>query len=165
MHKSLLLLAAVPLILAPPAMAGTDKHEGEAEKAESVCRQPEVTHSYGTNQMAVQVKLPASGCASREHSMFMVSAQVTRSDVFGPQGSVWRSVRCGPFLAAEDQDPEYPPAEYFCDLVVTLEHPAVETNHYQIEVTYPGATAERTLTLNLACTSDGKSAVCDKETA
>ena len=55
--------------------------------------------------------------------MFMVSAQVTRSDVFGPQESVWRSLRCGPFLAAEDQDPEYPPAEYFCDLDVTFEHP------------------------------------------
>ena len=37
--------------------------------------------------------------------MFMVSARVTRSDVFGPNGAVERSVRCGPFLAAEDQTP------------------------------------------------------------
>jgi hypothetical protein len=115
--------------------------------------------------MRVHVKLPASGCRSREHSMFMASAQVTRSDVFGPQDSVARSMRCGPFLAAEDQDPEYPPAEYFCERDVALEHPTVETNDYEIEVTFPGATAERTLTVDLACTSDGTSAVCDKRTA
>jgi hypothetical protein len=38
----------------------------------------------------------------------------------------------------------------------------VETSDYEVEVTYPGATEERTLTLRLACTSDGTSAVCDK---
>lgn len=59
----------------------------------------------------------------------------------------WRSV-VG-LLAAEDQDPDYPPVEYFCELDVTVAHPEVETNDYQVEVTYPGANSERTLTLNL----------------
>ena len=164
MHKCLLLVAAVPLILAPPALAG-DKHEAEAEKAESVCRPPEVDHSYNPENLSVHVKLPASGCASREHTMFSVSAGITRSDVFGPQESVWRSVRCGPFRSAADREPGDPEFENFCELDVALEHPEVETNDYEIEVTFPGATAERTLTLSLACTSDGKAAVCDKATA
>ena len=165
MRKLLLLTAAVPLLLAPPAVAATDHHDARADKAGSVCRPPEVTHSYGTNEMAVHVTLPAAGCASRENSMFMVSAQITRTDVFGPQESVWRAVRCGPFRPAADHGADETMTEYFCDLDVALEHPSVETNDYQIEVTYPGAAAERTLTLSLACTSDGESAVCDKETA
>jgi hypothetical protein len=164
MRKCLLLVAAVPLFLAPPALAGDD-HEGEAETAESHCRVPEIDHHYNPENLSVHVKLPATGCASREHSMFMVSTQVTRSDVFGPQESVWRSVRCGPFRSAADQAGDEAPAEYFCDLDVTFEHPKVETNDYEVEVTYPGATAEETRTLMLACTSDGKAAVCDKETA
>jgi hypothetical protein len=72
--------------------------------------------------------------------MFIVSAQITRSDVFGPNGSVWRSVRCGPFLAAEDQDPDDHPAEYFCELDVAFEHPEVEANDYEVEVTYQALT-------------------------
>ena len=162
MRKLVLFAAAVPLILAPPALAGPDRHEGEAEKAESVCRPPEIDHSYHTDALRVHVKLPATGCASREHTMFDVWAGISRTDVFGPQESVWRSVRCGPFLAAEDHDGDST-WEYFCELDVTLEHQPVETSDYEVEVTYPGATEERTLNLRLACTSDGKSAVCDKE--
>jgi hypothetical protein len=155
----LLLCAAVPLLFAPPAVA-TDGRDGQADKAESGCRPPDVDHSYRTDALSVHVKLPASGCSSREHSLFYVSAGISRTDGFGPQDSVWRSVRCGPFLTAED-DPDHP-AQYFCELDVTLEHQPVETSDYEVEVTYPGATEERTLTLQFSCTSDGSSAVCDK---
>jgi hypothetical protein len=159
MRRCLLLVAAVPLVLlAPPALAG--ERGGDAS-----CRPPEISNHYDTAGLETRVKLPASGCPSREHSMFMVSARITRSDVFGPQESVWRSVRCGPFLAAEDQDPDDPPAEYFCDLDLALGHPEVETSDYEVEVTFPGAEAERTVTLRLVCSSDGTAAVCDKETA
>jgi hypothetical protein len=41
----------------------------------------------------------------------------------------------------------------------------VETSDYEIEVTFPGAQEERTLTLALVCTSDGTSAVCDEASA
>jgi hypothetical protein len=157
----LLLCAAVPLLFAPPALA-TDGR-GQAEKAESVCRPPEVDHSYRTDALSVHVKLPASGCSSREHSLFYVSAGISRTDVFGPQESVWRSVRCGPFMSAEDRERfDMAPGEYFCELDVTLGHQPVETSDYEVEVTYPGATEDRTLTLRLACTSDGYAAVCDK---
>jgi len=158
--RLLLLAAALPLVLAPPALAG-DGHETEAGKTESHCRTPDVDHSYDSASLSVHVKLAASGCASREHSMFYVSTAITRSDAFGPQNSVWRSVRCGPFPSRADHDGDGS-WEYFCDLDVALEHPAVETNDYEIEVTFPGAVAERTLTLSLVCTSGGKSAVCDK---
>ena len=47
-------------------------------------------------------------------------------------------------------------------IAATLEHQPVETSDYEVEVTYPGAAQEQTLTLRLACTSDGNSAVCDK---
>ena len=164
MRKYLLLVALAPLFLAPPALAG-DGHEGEAERAESTCPVPEVDHHYNSENLTVHVKLPASGCASREHSMFSVSTQITRSDVFGPQASVWRSVRCGPFRSAADQQPGDSAGEYFCELDLALEHPAVETNDYEIEVSFPGATVERTVSLKLACTSDGKAAVCDEPAA
>jgi hypothetical protein len=157
-------LLTVPLLFAAPALAG-DGHEAEAGQAESHCPAPEVDHHYNPENLSVHVKLPASGCASREHSIFMVSAQLTRTDFLGPQESVWRSVRCGPFRSAADQEPGDAASEYFCDLDVALEHQPVETSDYEIEVTFPGASAERTLTLDLACTSDGKAATCDTSTA
>jgi hypothetical protein len=163
-HMVLASLLTVPLLFAPPARAG-DGHEADAEQAESHCPTPEVDHHYNPENLTVHVKLPATGCASREHSMFMVSAQVTRTDVFGPQESVWRAVRCGPFLSADDHEAGDGGFEYFCDLDVALDHQSIETSDYEIEVTFPGATAERTVTRNLTCTSDGMSAACDKEEA
>lgn len=155
MRKALLLLAAMPLLFAPPALA---KDGGENDP----CRPPEIAQWYDTEKLAMHVKLPATGCPSREHTMFMVSASITRFDDFGPTSSIERSVMCGPFLAAEDQDSDYPPAEYFCELDVALDHPEVETIHYDIDVAYPGATSERNTTLVMLCRSDGNTAACDE---
>jgi hypothetical protein len=44
MRKSLLLVAVVPLMLTPPAMAATARQGGQ-EKSESVCGPPEITHA------------------------------------------------------------------------------------------------------------------------
>ena len=165
MRKCLLLIAAFPLIVTPPALAGSDQQNDKTDQAHSVCRSPEIDHSYATDRMAVHVKLPASGCPAREHSLFYVSAAITRSDVFGPQASVWRSVRCGPFRSSADREADEAASEYFCELDVALEHPEAETNDYEVEVTFPGATEDRTVILSLTCTSDGRSAVCDKQAA
>jgi hypothetical protein len=152
MRRSLLLLAVSPPLFAPPAFA----KDGSA--SESSCPPPTVTHQYDTEQLAVHVKLPASGCASREHSMFMVSASITRFDEHGPTGSVDRSVMCGPFRSAADRGADEPVHEYFCELDVALDHPEVESINYDIDVAYPGATSNRNLTLILACSSDGETA-------
>jgi hypothetical protein len=64
MRKCLLLVAAVPLILAPPALAGT---EGAETKSGSICRVPDIDLSYDTESFSVLVSLPASGCHTREH--------------------------------------------------------------------------------------------------
>jgi hypothetical protein len=157
MRRSLLLLALTPLLLAPPALAK------DAADAEASCPPPEITHHYATDVMAVHVKLPASGCASREHTMFQVAAFVGRFDDFGPRDSIERTVTCGPFTSADDRDPDEAPAQYFCELDVALPHPTVETMHYDIDVGYPGATSARNHTVILACTSDGEVAVCDTE--
>ena len=93
----LLLCAAVPLLFAPPALAN-DGQNGQVEKAESACRPPEVDHRYDTEELRVEMRLPASGCSSWENSVFMVSAQLTRTDELGPQESVSHAVRCGPFI-------------------------------------------------------------------
>jgi hypothetical protein len=114
MRKLVLLVAFVPLLFAPPALAEADYD------AESLCRPPEVDYRYDTEDLAVHVKLPATGCASRENSMFSVSAGITRTDVFGPQQSIWRAVRCGPFLARDDQNRDGS-SEYFHRLDVALE--------------------------------------------
>jgi hypothetical protein len=67
--------------------------------------------------------------------------------------------------SAADEEPGDTTWEYFCELDVELEHPEVETNDYVIEVNFPGANADRTVTDDLVCTSDGESAVCDTQTA
>lgn len=163
-HVLLASLLTVPLLLAPPALAG-DGHEGEAETAESHCPVPEVDHHYNPENLTVHVRLAASGCAAREHSIFSVAAQLSRTDVFGPQESVWHMVRCGPFLSADDREAGEGEFQYFCELDVALDHQPIETSDYEIEVTFPGASADRTVTRNLTCTSDGTSAACDQEQA
>lgn len=155
MRRSLLILAALSLLLGPPALAA------EPAVDESSCPPPEITHAYDTEQLRVHVKLLASGCPAREHRMFMVSASITRFDDIGPTESIDRSVMCGPFPAAEDHDPEYPPAQYFCEVEVALDHPAAETIKYDIDVGYPGATSPRNRTVILACSSDDETAACD----
>lgn len=74
-RKVLLVLAAVPVVVAPPALAQTDRSEGE-----SVCEVPTVDTQYDVEQFVIHVSLPASGCASREHRIFELSAKVTRMD-------------------------------------------------------------------------------------
>jgi hypothetical protein len=91
----------------------------------------------------VHVKLLASGCRFRERSMFALSAQVTRSDVFASQVSAGRSMRCGPFPSAEDEDPGYPPAEHFCELEVTFDHPEVETTTTRLRSATPAPPLKR----------------------
>lgn len=156
MRRSLFLLVALPLLLAPPALA-----EDTAE--EKACPPPEITHSYDTTQMAVHVTLPATGCASREHTLFTVSASIVRSDDGFVYEGIERTVTCGPFRSAADRGPDESGSEYFCELDVTLEHPHVETLRYGLDVGYPGASSGRNRTVMLACTSDGQSAVCDTE--
>src|SRR5688572_20732881 len=106
MRKLLLLTAAVSLVLAPPALA----HDRSAPG--SSCPPPDVTSDYDTERLAVNVRLRASDCPSRENSRFMVSAQITRFDEDGPTGSVDRSVMCGPFPSAADRGPDAAPG-YF----------------------------------------------------
>jgi hypothetical protein len=155
MRRSLLLLAALPLLLSPPALA----EDADDEKA---CPPPEITPTYDTTELAVHVKLPATGCPAREHNLFMVSAQITRFDENGPTNRVDRAVMCGPFRSAADRSPDEPEHAYFCELDVTLAHPDVETIRYAIDVAYPGETSDRHRFAVLACSSDGETAACDE---
>jgi hypothetical protein len=131
-------------------------------REDSVCPPPEITHTYDTDQLAVQVKLAATGCRAREHTMFGMSAHLGRFDEHGPLESVEKTVMCGPFPSAADRAPDEAPVEYFCDLDVALAHPDVETVHYDIDVGYPGSTSARNRTVILACSSDGEVASCDE---
>lgn len=71
-----------------------------------------------------------------------------------------RSAMCGPFRAASDLESSQRRSS--CNLAVWLDHPEVESTQYDIEVTYPGAAAQRTTRLFTFCTSDGKSAACEE---
>jgi hypothetical protein len=149
-------LAAVPLIGGPPALAG-DK----APERQSVCRVPDIDLDYDTGTFAAVVTLPAGGCASREHTMFMLSASISRLDTSGGRDVVDRSAMCGPFRSASDFDDGEAP-QYFCTLAVFLDHPDVETARYDVDVTYPGAAAERTTSVFTFCTTDGEAASCEQ---
>jgi hypothetical protein len=158
MRKLVLLVASVPLLFAPSARAE------DASDAEAICQPPEVNHHYDTEDLWVDGRLPASGCPSRENSMFMVSAQLTRTDDVGPAESVSHALRCGPFMSAEDRRRlDMAPGEYFCNLGLSLEHQPVDDSVYEIEITYPdaGTDTDETTRLTFFCTSDGTAAACD----
>ena len=108
------------------------------------------------------MSLPASGCHSREHRIFTLSAMISRLDNGGGRDVTDWSVDCGPFRAASDFEPGAEAPQYFCDLGVALDHPPVETAQYDVEVTYPGAAAERATRLFSFCTSDGETATCEQ---
>ena len=92
MRKLVLLVAAVPLLLAPSAVAADNKAERE-----SICRVPDVELSYDTETFTTLVSLPVSGCKNREHSQFILSASISRLDHDGGRDVIERSAMCGPF--------------------------------------------------------------------
>jgi hypothetical protein len=152
----LLLCAAVPLLFAPPAGA-TDK---KAER-ESICRVPDVDLSYDTETFTTVVSLPVSGCKSREHTQFILSVQVSRLDHDRGRDVIERSTMYGPFRSVDDFEDGKAP-QYSCTLALWLDHPKVENSQYDVEATYPGAAAERTMRLFTFCTSDGINASCEQ---
>ena len=156
MRKLVLLAVAVSLLLAPSAAAAEKKVERE-----SVCRVPDVELSYDTETFTTLVSLPVSGCKSREHTQFMVSAAISRLDHDGGRDVIERSATCGPFRSASDFEDGNAP-QYSCNLALWLDHPKVENSQYDVEVTYPGAAAERTMRLFAFCTSDGTDASCEQ---
>lgn len=158
MRKILVLAAGVlPLLFGPPALADEKKAERE-----SVCRVPDVSLDYDTAVFTAVVSLPVTGCHSREHGIFILSASISRLDPEGGRHVADRSVECGPFRPADDVEPGDAKPNYTCDLAVGLDHPEVETVQYDVEVSYPGAAATRTMRLFAFCTSDGNTASCDE---
>jgi hypothetical protein len=155
MRRSVLLLAAaVPLVLTPPALA-------DGKNTERPCQVPDIELSYDTETFTTMVSLPASGCASREHTQFVLSASISRLDNGGGRDVVERSAMCGPFRSVDDFDDGEAP-RYFCNLAVFLDHPPVETAQYDVDVTYPGAGGERTTNVFTFCSSDGETATCEQ---
>jgi hypothetical protein len=158
MRKLLLLTAAVPLLFAPPALA----NERRAER-ESVCRVPDVDLNYDSQTFTALVYLPASGCKSREHTQFTLTASIARLDNEGGRYVIERSAVCGPFRSADDFGPGDAAPQYSCNVAVFLDHPEVEQGvQYDVEITYPGAAAERTMRLFTFCTSDSEHASCEQ---
>ena len=155
MRKLVLLAAAAPLLLAPSAVAADTKAERE-----SICRVPDVELSYDTETFTTLVSLPVSGCKSREHTQFILSASISRVDNDGGRDVIERSAMCGPFRSADDFEDGKAP-QYSCNLALWLDHSTVETAQYDVEVTYPGAAAERAMRLFTFCTSDGTDASCE----
>jgi len=156
-RKVLLALAAVPLLVAPAASAHGDSPDGESR-----CSAPTIDTQYSLDQLRVFVSLPASGCAAREHRMFELAATVTRMDNnWSHDVSDW-STMSGPFRSADEVEPGYPPGQYSCDLSVAVDHPKVEAAQYDIDVTYPGDSGDRTVSDVVFCRSDGDNASCER---
>jgi hypothetical protein len=148
-------LAATPLVLSPTALASSG--------GVSRCSSPSVDHDADASALRVHVVLPVSGCASREHRIFTLTTEVSRFDEPDSRTVLNREERCGPFRSADDVEAGDAPPEYSCVLDVTFTHDAVDRHtRYDIEVSYPGATAERSVTFTVFCTADGDTAVCDE---
>ena len=156
MRKLVLLAAAVPLLLSPTALAA----DHQAERP-STCRVPDVDLSYDTETFTALVSLPVSGCESREHTQFILSASIARTDSNVGRDMVERSAMCGPFRSASDFESDQEPPRYVCNLALWLDHPESESARYDVEVSYPGARQPRTDHVFTFCTSDGKTATCE----
>jgi hypothetical protein len=160
LRKVPLVLAALPLVLAPltasPALAGDD-----SSAAGSGCPVPTVDTDYDVHQLTVHLSLPVSGCAAREHRIFDLDSTVTRMDNNGSHDGLDAGTTCGPFRSASDVGPGEPAPDDSCGLGVAVGHPAVEAAQYDIDITYPGASGERTVTDVVFCRSDGDGASCE----
>jgi hypothetical protein len=155
MRKVVLFAAVVPLVFAPTALAADRQAEPR-----SVCRVPEVDLVYDTHDLMVLVSLPVDGCRSRQDRVFPLSASITRMDNTGGRDVSDWNVDCGPFRSDPNAaDQHVPPA---CDLNVAYEHPDIEAAQYDVEVTYPGVTADRTMTAVVFCRSDGDWGSCEE---
>jgi hypothetical protein len=158
MRKLALLAAAVPLLVGPPALAADKKTEHP-----SVCRAPEIDLEYDTATFTVVVTLPASGCKTREHTMFTLSAAISRVGDQDGRDLTERSATCGPFRSSDDFDNGEAQPEYSCNLAVFLSHPEVESAKYDVDVTYPAASGdEQTTSVFTFCTSYGQTATCEQ---
>jgi hypothetical protein len=156
MRKLVLIAAAVPLLFAPSALAAEKK-----TKRQSICRVPDTDIRYAAETFTFLVVLPVEDCHSRQDRTFNLSASIVRHDPEGGRDLADASTPCGPYRSADHDDSG--PAS--CALAVTLNHPEHETGvQYDVEVTYPGAAAQRTMRRFTVCTSDGKTAVCDQAT-
>jgi hypothetical protein len=81
----------------------------------------------------------------------------------GGRDFIDRTVMCGPFRSADDMDSGDAPPQASCDMHVFLDHPDVERDaQYDVEVSYPGAAAQRSTNTFTFCTSDGKTASCEQ---
>jgi hypothetical protein len=159
-RKVPLVLAAVPLVLAPlsPALAQTKRSVAEGG---SRCPVPAVGTEYDVHQLVVHVLLPVSGCAARQHRVIQMDTTVRRVDKDGRGDGLAGGVTCGPYLSAGDTDAADPAEEESCGEGMGLDHPPVEAARYDIDITYPAASGKRTVTDVIFCRSDGQNVSCD----
>ena len=157
MRKLVLLAAAVPLVFAPTALAADRQPEQQP-----VCQVPDVDLVYDAHDLMVLVSLPVDGCRSRQDRVFPLSASITRMDNSGGRDVADWSVDCGPFRSDDNAEGADAAPASSCDLNVAYEHPEVESAQYDVEVTYPGATADRTMSNVVFCRSDGSWGSCEE---
>ena len=150
-------LAATPLVPSPAAQASPGHP--------SRCSAPSIDQRGDRSALTVHVVLPVSGCATRGHRMFTLSATVARYDAGEERRSVLgREERCGPFRSADDVDAGDEAPRSTCELDATSIHDEVDDHtRYDIAVTFPGAAAERTETLTIFCTDEGDTVICRPE--
>jgi hypothetical protein len=160
-RKVLAVLAVVPVVAVPVVIAPAALAEGSGPHGRLACPSATIDTSYNTVGMGVGVTLPASGCAAREHRTFDLAATVTRMDNHGSHDVTERSTTCGPFRSASDAGPGQPAPDDSCDLSVLVNHPEVEAAQYDIDLTYPGADGQRTMSTVLFCRSGDGEAACE----
>ena len=160
MRKVLLILAALPLVLAPlSASPALGQPERSAPEGGSRCPVPTVGTEYDVHEFVVHVSLPVSGCAARQHRVFDLDSTVTRIDNDGSRDGLGGGTTCGPFPSPGDTEDAEP--EDSCGSGTAVNHPPVEAAQYDIDITYPGATGDRTVTDVMFCRSDGHHVSCE----
>jgi hypothetical protein len=158
--RLLLVAATTALIVVPISTAGADPTpHGEPEAS---CPAPDVTTDYDTSRFAVQATLLASGCPARERRWFPFTVFVSREDGSSGEGH-GRMTMCGPFRSAAERKADEAPSASACEVDTVFDHPPVETARYDVEVTYPGAGGDETLSRAFTCVSAGATGSCTEE--
>jgi len=163
MRRFPLLLVAATTALTVVPMSSALAHPSPHGAPEASCPPAAVTTAYDTSQFAVHATLLASGCPAREHRWFPFTVFVSREDASSGEGH-GRMTMCGPFGSAADAEADEAPATSACEVDTVFDHPPVETARYDVEVTYPGAGGDETLSRVFTCVSAGATGSCTEET-
>ena len=162
MRRFPVLLVAAVAALSPIPVASAHGSPPPEEAPEG-CVPPDVVAQYHPDHMSLHVALPVTGCPARENREFSMTAWLSRTEGQFTQAE-GQVVGCGPFTSSDPADHTLDRFS-LCEFDMTMGHPSPEATWYAIDVTYPGADGDETVSFRSFCTTSDDGAFCTEDDA